>query len=66
MTDLTDRRWEYQFVRIVANDPHDANKLSALGAQGWRVIAVTHLPEERLVLQVLVERALIPPGRSSA
>jgi hypothetical protein len=60
MTD--DRRWEYQFVRVVVNAPTDAATLSALGAQGWRVVHVATLPEDRGVVQVLVERELIPPA----
>lgn len=34
------RRWEYRFLRVTPDD-QSAAKLSALGAEGWRVVHVT-------------------------
>lgn len=63
MAEPKDRRWEYQFVQV---QPYqDAALLSAAGAKGWRVVhLVTH--QDGAVVHALMERELVPPGRSSA
>ncbi len=46
------------------NDPQSVAALSALGADGWRVLSVTTLSDDRGAVQVLLERE--DPSAASA